>query len=631
MALRNRIFVSAHTTNFGEGHLPSRRHVDYHRARAEGGVGLIITEGIRVHPSSIGRAACLVGYLPDSAPRFAAIADAVHEHGTKILGQLVHTGRHNDNLVRGSVAWAPSARRWDSSGRVPHEMTTGDIAEMIEYYVRCATTLEAAGFDGLEVHFGHGHLVHQFLSRNSNVREDAYGGDLAARARFGTEVVAAILAAVSPAFAVGIRVSADDFVEGGMRLDDSLAMTAHVLDQLDRVDFVNVSHAEYTSPSIGHHVADMNYGPAPYAHLPAAFAARFPDTPTFAICRMTDLDVAEQVLQSSDVALVGMTRAHIADPHLIRKTREGRADEIRPCISCNFCIGELNRGLPLACLANPTAGRESEWSDSDPGAAAVVRRVLVVGGGPAGLETARVAAERGHEVQLWERADELGGQLRVGARGAGRSDLAKLVRYEQNQLDRLGVKVFLGREATTDEVDALDPDVVVLATGSTSRAEIELEGHVVDAVEVIADPETTGRSVVVLDFEGGWRAASVTETLALTGRRVRLLSPGPGLLWDINSYSQMLILERLRAASVELYPLARTRSWDGERFVFTDGGPAVRVLDDVDTVCVVSPGAPAPASRSADGRRTVEVVGDALAPRDLFQVVYQGQELARRL
>lgn len=262
LALRNRIFVSAHTTNFGRDFLPTQRHVDFHRARAKGGVGLIITEGIRTHPTSIGRPNCIVGYLDEAEDGFRAIADTVHEHGAKIIGQLVHTGRHNDNLVTGTVAWAPSATRWNEMGRVPHAMEQKDIHDLIDHYVRCALLLERAGFDGVEVHFGHGHLIHQFLSLNSNERTDNYGGSLENRARLGIETVTAVANAVGPDFAVGIRISADDFVPGGMDLPQTLEMVQITRQAVPRLDFINVSHAEYTSPSIGYHVADMNYGDA---------------------------------------------------------------------------------------------------------------------------------------------------------------------------------------------------------------------------------------------------------------------------------------------------------------------------------------------------------------------------------
>jgi len=300
-------------------------------------------------------------------------------------------------------------------------------------------------------------------------------------------------------------------------------------------------------------------------------------------------------------------------------------------VSCNFCIGELNRGLPLSCMANPTAGREATWSDSDYGTADTRRRVLVVGGGPAGLEAARVAAERGHEVHLWERESELGGRLRTAARGVGRSDLNKLVTYERAQLERLGVEVVLKKEATAEAIAALEPDVVVQATGSVPHEEIALEGDVLDANDLIADTTLAGRSVAVLDFEGAWRAASVSETLATAGHHVRLLSPGPGLLWDINSYSQMLILERLRQADVEFFTLTRVLSWDGKTLTFKDGTAEQKTLTDVDSVCVVSPGAPAPAPITTTADFDIEIIGDALAPRDLLQVVYQGHELGRRL
>lgn len=632
LSLKNRVFVSAHTTNFGHDFLPTQRHVDFHRARASGGVGLIITEGIRVHPTSIGRPNCIVGYKEEGIGGFRAIANAVHEHGTKIMGQLVHTGRHNDNLVTGSVAWAPSATRWNELGRVPHAMDKKDIAELCEYFVKSAKNLEAAGFDGCEVHFGHGHLIHQFLSLNSNERDDEYGGSLENRTRIGIEVVNAVTEAVSKSFAVGIRISADDFVPGGMGLEDTLAMVEIVVNKVNRLDFLNVSHAEYTSPSIGYHVADMNYGDAPFVHLPETFAKKFPQLPVFGIGRMTSIDIAEKVLDSTAITLIGMTRAHIADPHILRKVKEGRKDEIRPCVSCNYCIGELNRGLALSCMMNPTSGREGQWSDADYGMVGDKKTVLVIGAGPSGLEAARVAATRGHIVHLWEKADELGGALRIGARGKGRSDLGKLVDYEVAQIERLGVHIATNKEADRASVVALDPDEIIIAIGSVPTQEVSLDAPVMDASELIANPDKAGKRVVLIDCEGGWRAASAAETLATSGREVSVISPGPGLFWEINAYSQMLIVDRLKKADVAFYTIARVQSWDGVDLSLRDGCRTDRWIRDVDTVCVASPGLPRnnPLREITEGY-SVNVIGDALAPRDLLQVMYQGHEVGRRV
>lgn len=630
--LKNRIYVSAHTTNFGHDFMPTQRHVDFHRARAVGGVGLIITEGIRVHPTSIGRPNCIVGYKEESEGAFRAVADAVHEHGTKIIGQLVHTGRHNDNLVTGTVAWAPSATRWNALGRVPHAMAKRDIAELTDYYIRCALLLERAGFDGIEVHFGHGHLIHQFLSLNSNERTDEYGGSLENRTRLGIEIVTAVGNATGPDFAVGIRISADDFVPGGMDLPTTLDMVEITRRAVPRLDFINVSHAEYTSPSIGYHVADMNYGDAPFVHLPTAVAERFPGIPVMGLGRMTSIDVAERVLRDTTISMIGMTRAHIADPQILRKAREGRIDEIRPCVSCNFCIGELNRGLALSCMMNPTSGREGTWSDADYGTASQSRKVLVIGAGPAGLEAARVAAERGHDVHLWERDAEIGGALRVGARGIGRSDLAKLVDYERRQLARLRVDLRTGVESDRAMIEALAPDHIVIATGAAPVSEVRLDAPVLDAARLIDRPEGAGRHVVLVDFEGAWRAASAAETLATSGCEVSILSPGAGIFWEINSYSQMLIVDRLRKAGVKFYTLARILEWNGTSVRFADGSGEDRYLTPVDTVCVASPGIPRddPLAELTEGY-SITVIGDALAPRDLLQVMFQGHEIGRCL
>ena len=236
--------------------------------------------------------------------------------------------------------------------------------------------------------------------------------------------------------------SCDELVEGGQDLDEGREL-AHLLASTRRIGFLDLSVASYTVPSIGHHVADMSEGHAPYLAATLEVAAAAGDVPVLAACRYLDLVNVERALGSGLLTAVAMTRAHIADPHLVRKTLEGRQDEVRPCVSCNFCIGEIGAHRPITCMMNPAVGREASWP-VNPEPAATPRTVLVVGGGPAGLETARVAAERGHAVSLWEAGDDLGGQLRTGRRGVGRGELDRLVRYERTRLDRLGVGVRTG-------------------------------------------------------------------------------------------------------------------------------------------------------------------------------------------
>jgi dimethylglycine catabolism A len=340
--LKNRIFVPAHTTNYGVEHLPSEQHVHYHAEKARGGVGLIIFEAIRVHPSSIGRAQGVIGYDPRCVPAFRRVAEAVHAHDTKLFGQIVHVGRHAEGYFGRTATWGASPIPWAPGGPIPHEMNEDDMAEVVAGHVRTARHLREAELDGLEVHFGHGHLLQQFLSPASNVRADAYGGSEANRLRFPLRVLQAVREAMGPAYPVGIRISAEEFMSPGLSLTD-MQRIVPVIAAAVPIDFVNVSHSAYhASYSLATQMADMHFPRAAFRNLPAGIKAVVPALPVFAVCRFNRLHLAEEVLAAGDADLVGMARAHIADPFLVAKAREDRLDEVRPCIACNQgCIAMI--------------------------------------------------------------------------------------------------------------------------------------------------------------------------------------------------------------------------------------------------------------------------------------------------
>ena len=634
--LRNRIFVPAHTTNYGADHLPSERHARYHAERARGGAGLIIFEAIRVHPTSIGRAQGVIGYDPRCVPAFRRVADAVHEHGARLFGQIVHVGRHAEGHFGRTATWGASPIPWSPMGPIPHAMNEDDMKEVIDAHVLTARHLRDAGLDGLEVHFGHGHLLQQFLSPASNVRTDAYGGSEDHRLRFPLQVLRAVRDAMGPDFPVGIRISAEEFMSPGLTLEDMQRMVPKIVAAVP-VDFVNVSHSAYhASYSLATQMADMHFPRAAFRYLPAGIKAAVPQLPVFAVCRFNRIELAEEVLAAGDADLVGMARAHIADPFIVSKARAGRLDEIRPCIACNQgCIAMVELHQSVTCLMNPTAGREAEWGDGTLTPAPSPRRVLVVGGGPAGLEAARVAAIRGHEVTLWERASEVGGQVNVAARITARSEFTHARTWFEERCRKLGVAIECGVEATAERIVAFRPDAVVLATGSTPRrTAIPGAANVYTVAEALLDPDRLGRNLVLLEADGNWPGVATAEHLAGLGKQVTLVAASAGYGSRITIYSMLAVRHRFREKKIRVMLLRSVRAVDGKTVLLEDVTTGdTEGLDGVDSIVVAAGGV------ADDGLYhqlrgalpDLRMVGDCVAPRTALEAIYEGHAAGRAI
>ena len=640
LELRNRIFVPAHTTNYGRDHLPSDRHLAYHRARARGGAGLVIFESIRVQRNTVGRPQGVAGYDPRCVEPFARIARAVQDEGARIFGQIIHLGRQIEGEWERTVSWGPSAVRWSPTAQLPHAMTRAEMDAVIDGHVVSARHLRAAGFDGIEVTAGHGHLLQQFLSPASNRREDAYGGSLANRLRFPLETIAAVREALGPDMPMGIRISAEEYLEGGLTLADMNAIVVAMADAV-KLDFVNVSHSAYhASYSLATQMADMNVDAAPFRALPASIRTALRGAghamPVFAVCKFRTLAEAETALSSGEADLVGMARAHLADPDIVAKAIAGREDEQRPCIGCNQgCAAMLERNLPLTCLVNPRGGREGDMKLPEETPAATPRDILVVGGGPAGLEAAWVAAARGHRVRLWERDAAPGGQLRWIARMPHRRDFGGLLDHLLAQCRRHGVRIETGRSADPEAIRAAAPDLTVVATGSTPVApRLAGGGRVLTMHDALAAEDACGARVALLDTIGEWSSLSLAEHLARQGRQVTIFVPVAGFAWRTTIYSTLATRRRLRELGVRIALLRAARGWDGATLAMEDVSTGeVERLTGFDTVIEAA------YNRAEDGlARSLEqaglqlrAIGDCLAPRSALEAVFEGHELGLAL
>ena len=639
LEIRNRVVFAGHGSRFVDWHSHhlTERQGHYLAERAAGGVGLVIQGSSMVHPTGLAAAGVNEVYSDASIPAYARVAGMVQAEGAAIFGQLSHLGRQGDTFAAHRELWAPSAVADPASKVVPHAMDGRDIAELTDSYRSAARRLVAAGFDGLEVYLAHGYLLCEFLSRFSNRRSDGYGGSLANRCRLPLEVLEAVRAEVGDGVPVGIRVSAEEFVPGGLTPGECSEVVAHLLART-RVDYVSVSQSNYAS--IDRMIPDMSFPRAPFAHYAGEVRETTGDVPVFAVARLVTPEQCEELLAAGTADAVCLVRPLIADPEWAAKAAAGNREDIRECISCNVgCRGGPHRGSPIACLVNPAVGEEAAWGFRRITRTARPRRVTVVGGGPGGLKAAETAALRGHEVILLEAAERLGGQVLLAAAAMPyRDEFANSVRHLERQVRKLGVDVRTGTRADAAMVLATEPSSVVVATGSfPGRFEVPGGDLVRSAHEAIAAGVAGPRVVLADAGEAGWKVCTTAENLAAAGHAVTLVTPGSvGAAMD--TFSRPPMLRRLRAAGVEFleyHALRAVRSGAAEvtetltgdvRTLPADSvvGAAYGIADDALFGELLATCGDRPATE-------VHAVGDCLAPRQAIDAIWDAFRVARAI
>ncbi|SCW53588.1 2,4-dienoyl-CoA reductase [Sphingobium faniae] len=641
LTLRNRIFRSAHATGLAF-HGVFDDFIAYHEARARGGVALSFLEIMSVHPSSPGFLPSFK--LPAVEDGYRRLVDAAGGQGMALFQQLWHGG-HNSINYEGLPTWSASdvpSPSWGGAPPIP--MTKGMIDDVIGGFADAARTIESWGIQGAEVHAGHNYLVQQFLQPATNRREDEYGGSLENRARFLIEVLQAVRSAVSPDFVLGVRMGES---ETGTSDAEELAQVVRMIDDRGLIDFLDATHAGYYA--LGKCIAGPHdaFGYQLEHNAPLRKAA---SVPVFVIGRFRTMEEADQTIRSGEADMVGMTRATIADPDLVNKSLAGKIDQVRPCIACaQDCIGGLMTKQRIGCVVNPAVGEERTLSETLLPAISSRKRVVIVGGGPSGMEAARIAAARGHEAILFEAEPDLGGAVKMAARSPTREGIGDISVWLQDEIFRSGVDVRLSSYVDASEIAALEPDHVIVATGSWPRLDGVLatfpaapikgmdDPRVTSSYEVMAGPPPApGRRVVVIDDVGHFEAVGVAEFLLAHGAEVtfvtRHISFAPYIEMTYQNDHHLRRLARYGRFDLRL----RTRALEV-------GGPGVSVIPTyqeaggnegdmlpADMVVVIT--ANAPSRQLYDELRekgiSAELAGDALSPRYLGMAIREGRKAA---
>ncbi len=628
LAIRNRIVQPPMGTGLVEnGHL-SARDVAFQEERARAGVGLIVTGAAVVHPTSLFPVRIIVeAWDEDGIDALRARVDAVQRHGARIFGQLVHLGRESPGGLTNSVPMAPSAVASPRDPSPPHEMSVAEVRMIVDAFARSAANFQAAGYDGVEISAGHGYLVAQFLSPASNRRTDAYRGDtLEGRTRVLREIVEAMRDRCGAGYPVGIRLSAEEETPDGLTIDDTREIVYAIQDAAP-VDYISL-----TAGMRGSYVKDATYAEGFTLDWAAAVKQDI-DVPVMAAGRIRFPELAERAVASGQVDFVGIGRGVIADADWVAKAREGRTAEIRPCIGIvQDC--RAPHGL-VGCAVNARAGRESE--SGSPRRAATAKRVVVAGAGPGGLEAARVAAESGHEVVLYEQDDVTGGQLRIAAAGPTREELLDFVFYAERELARLGVDVRLETPATRDRVLADEPDLVVAATGATPlppEFPFDADARVVTVWELLGGGvgEIPASAAVLDDGSGFWHGISAAEYLAERGAAVELLTPARGIALAIPHESVAGVLGRLGSNGVRYRPLTTVTSARGSTVSLADAVTAEPSEIEAELLVVRTRLQPnSTLLRELDGEVPALVaVGDCSAARRLSHAVLDANTALRQ-
>jgi 2,4-dienoyl-CoA reductase-like NADH-dependent reductase (Old Yellow Enzyme family)/thioredoxin reductase len=645
--LSSRIVFGPHTVNMSHEGLPGDRHFGYYRERARGGAAMIVVEPVPVHRTAVLTRGNFLAESDEVIPHFRRITEECHGHGTVMIHQIYHVGGHGDQDNSWEPYWSPSGMPSMHDPWGSHAVTEAEIEELIESFVAAAQRDKEAGFDGVEVYAAYNCLTDQFWSPLTNKRTDRWGGSLENRLRFAVEILSRIRKMAGEDFIIGLTVSGAEPSPGGLTIEDKQEILAY-LDQRGLIDYLSCGTGSYLH-DFSKIVPSFQFGMKLGVPDAAAYKQVMKHALVTAESRIKTPQNAEEVLAAGHSDLVSIVRAQIADPHLANKAREGRVEDIRPCISCNqLCIGRRLRDYWASCLVNPSVAREHDWDGDIPAPAASPRDILVVGGGPAGLETARVAAQRGHRVRLVERDGELGGQFRLAAGQPERGEIGGLLDWYRTQLEKLQVKIELRREMTPADILGSGADAVVLSTGSKPSRQgfqrvyphvTQLPGAEQDNVctvhDVLEGSVVPGTNVLLLDdIDGWWPASGTALHLAQQRHRVTIVTSSEKAAAKLDtSLTGDTTRQRFFEYGIEVVLATALESWEGNTATLVNLYTGDKETRDFDWLVLATTNTSDDVLSSGLREADLELhsIGDAVAARTAHMAIYEGRKLGLRL